>query len=168
MDGTTLIEATRIIAAIANIAVAFGYAGLGIFLAPKFDAGAPTWALTLFKLSGLLFFLMCSITHTHEAYHIWEGLLPREYWYDALYLSHMIVQAVASGMALVFAFGFINVRVFDKRFTREMIDRMANEATEQIAIGRRREDVGLAAREAAEIRDIATLLLEAYRKETQP
>ena len=44
------------IAVSSNLLIALGYAGIGIWVAPKFDAAAPSAGLKLTKLSALIFF----------------------------------------------------------------------------------------------------------------
>jgi hypothetical protein len=166
-EQATVVELWRVIAVASNIAVAVGYAGLGIFLAPKFDAGAPTWVLHIFKISGLAFFILCADTHIHEAYHIWDGLLPPEYWLDVHYLAMMVVQGIAASISLVLALGFINARVFDKRYTRALLDRMLEETADEIARGDRDRRISDTMRDARHVREIADLMLAAYQKDSE-
>jgi hypothetical protein len=166
-DQATVVELWRAIAIASNVAVAVGYAGLGIFLAPKFDAGAPTWVLTIFKVSGLAFFLLCADTHIHEAYHIWDGLLSPEYWLDLHYLGMMIAQGVAAATSLVLALGFINVRVFDKRYTRALLDRMLEETVDELARRDRSRRISDSMHNVRQVREIADLMLAAYQRDTE-
>lgn len=166
MDDST--EAWRLVAIVANLVIVLNYAGLGLALSSRFDAPGPSWALRLFRWSGLAFFLGCSYSHAHMALHIYDGVLPVAYWATWHYLAHIVLQAAAGTASLILAASFVSIRIFDKRFTREMIDRMIGEATEKAAYLGRLRDVSDVAAEASRAREMADLILDAMQKDRRP
>ncbi len=146
-----------------NLFIAMNYVGLGLVIARRFDAAAPTWALEIFKAGGLAFFIGCAYTYIHMAYHIAEGTVPPSFWLSWHYLAHIVLQAVGGLAAFLMSLTFINVRLFDRRFTREMIDRMVDEATDQAARSARLRGVSGVVADARRAREAADLILKAMK-----
>lgn len=154
-------DAVQVVVVACHLLVAGGYVGLGLFIAPRFDAAAPTWALRLFKGSGLVFFLTCAYSHAHFGVHIWDGVLQREVWATPHYVVHMVAQAVASVMALLLAFGFISLRVYDRSHYRGLLDRAIDEQAAKIAAGMKRLDIEHVVTETKRLADAAELVRRA-------
>lgn len=154
-----------VLVVVCHLLVTGGYVGLGVFVAPRFDAAAPTWALRIFKAAGLAFFVACAYTHAHAGWHITDGSLPREYWATWHYIGHMAVQAIASLTALVMAFGFMSLRIYDRRYYGPFLDREIDRQAEVIAHRVRSADVEYVASEAKRMVDAAEVILRAMRRD---
>ena len=116
-------------AVITNLAIAFAYLGIGIYVTPKFSLAAPSRGSRLAKLSGLTFFVTCGITHLELASHSlragtgggggdahtswlvgWHGLLVHG------------VQAVAGLGFLALATQYLQIRIFNKQYYEDVLD----------------------------------------------
>lgn len=97
----------------ANLLIAFGYLGIGLYVAPKFRFGRnPSGGSKVAKWSAIIFFATCAMTHIDLAYHAWTNTPV-----DFDNLSHMavcIIQAIAAPNFLIFASMFLNIRIEGK------------------------------------------------------
>jgi hypothetical protein len=158
-----LVSLLRALAITSNLVIALGYVMLGFLVSTKFDAAGPTWALFGFKVAGLTFFIMCAVTHLHEASHIYDELLPIAYWSTWHYQAHMALQAVAAIVASGLGLGFISLRIFDKRYYAGLLDRVIDEQAQELSVLARRADVERAAAEAQAVAEAAEIVLKAMR-----
>lgn len=152
-------SAMLLLAVISNVCISVGYAALGVLLASKFDAAAPTWALSTFKVSGLAFFLLCAATHGHNAWHIWTGQPddPLSWHYALIHVP----QAVAAIVASVTGCSFISLRVYDRRYYKGLLDREIDREAARLAATLRASDVEMVAADARRVAR-ATDLIGAY------
>lgn len=147
-----------------NILLAFVYLNLGLFFIPKIDAAAPAWALWLFRVVGVIFFVNRAVGRGLSAYYIWNGTIPVTYWLTAYYVGELTIQLVTTGTLMVLSFSLVHMRIFDRRFTQEMIDRMVDEAADIAAHdGRLRSVEGVVA-DATRAREMAELILSAIKE----
>ncbi len=114
-----------LVVAIENLAIAAGYVGIGAYVAPKFDAAATGLGLRLTKLSALVFFLTCAMTHTELAFHVFTDQ-P-----DWMISPHFIIvhglQAVAAPAFLVLATAFMSIRIFNRTLYERVLARRIEE-----------------------------------------
>jgi hypothetical protein len=157
------VDVLRIVAAVANAVIAVNYAGLGIFICTRFDAAGPTAALKTFRWSSLTFFLLCSVSHVEEMAHILDGLLPVAYWSTWHYLGHIVVQAIAGSVGLVFGLCFVSIRIFSTSYYAGLLDRAIDEQAKHLAAMVRTQDVKAVAHEARIVADAAELIHRAMR-----
>lgn len=113
------------IAVASNLAIAAGYGGIGVFVAPKFDAAAPSLGLTMTKLSALVFFITCSMTHLELAWHVYAD---RPAWMlDPHFLVIHTVQAAAAPAFLALASAFMSIRIYNRQLYEAMLARRIEE-----------------------------------------
>lgn len=153
------------LAVVADLMIALGYVSLGLLLASKFDAAAPTRTLLAFKASGLLFFLLCAATHAHLAWHAWTGAAGDPLAGHTL-LIH-VPQAVAALVASVLGWSFISLRIYDKSWYGPFLDRAIDRQAQEIAAQVRQSDVEHLATQARLVHDAAEVIAAAmqHRKE---
>lgn len=139
--------------------IAAGYVSLGFLLASKFDAAAPTRVLWTFKLAGLLFFILCALTHIHHAWHVAYGVQD-----DPLALHALLIhvpQGAAALVASVLGWSFISLRIYDRSYYGPFLDRAIDRNAREIAAQVRANDVEILATQARLVNDAAELIRKA-------
>ena len=125
------------ISVLANLVIA-GYAGTGIWVAPKFDAAAPSVGLRLTKLSALIFFLTCAMTHIEMASHVYYD---RPEWMLSLHFVVIhSVQALAAPTFLVLATAYMSIRIFNRELYEGMLARRIVEVRDEVLRLRRESE----------------------------
>ncbi len=113
-------------AIVTNAIIAFAYLGIGLYLVPSFVFDGPEdwgWRVRgarLARLSGLVFFITCAMTHIELVLHAADSSevalqLHDGRWIDSWHglLIHA-VQAVAGMAFLVLGIFFLTIRVTTK------------------------------------------------------
>jgi hypothetical protein len=126
------------IAVVSNLVIAAGYAGIGIWVAPKFDAAAPSGGLRLTKVSALVFFITCAMTHIEMALHV---ISDRPEWMLSLHflLIHTI-QGLAAPCFLFLATAFMSIRIFNRQLYEGMLARRIAEVRDEVLRTKREEE----------------------------
>ena len=93
-----------------NLIIAAAYAAIGIWITPKFQLGPISWGTRIARLSGLIFFLTCALTHVEMALHATDTSWQTE-WHG---LSLHVVQAIAGWTFLIAAVKYLRVRIYSQ------------------------------------------------------
>jgi len=118
------------IAVLSNLLIAAGYAGIGVWVAPKFDAAAPSGGLRLTKLSALVFFLTCAMTHVELALH---AFADRPAWMlSPHFLIVHTVQGLAAPTFLLLATAFMSIRIFNRQLYEGLLARRIAEVRDEV------------------------------------
>lgn len=125
------------IAVLSNLLIAAGYAGIGIWVAPKFDAAAPSGGLRLTKLSALIFFLTCAMTHIELAAHAYQDQ-PAWMLSPHFLLVHTI-QGLAAPTFLFLATAYMSIRIYNRSLYEGMLARRIAEVRDEV-LRQREED----------------------------
>lgn len=160
--------ASQIVAIVSTLAVALSYVGLALVLAPKLDVASPRWVLRGLRVMAAGFFIFCGHTHADLALGIISGEIAPSFWSSWHFLTFMPLQAIAATAALFVAASVGSVRLFEARYTREMIDRMVTEASEEVAYTGRLRGAEHMAADARRAREMADLILAAMEKDARP
>lgn len=144
-----------------NLLIVLAYVVIGILLVRKFDAAAPTWALSIFRVTGLTFFLTCAMTHGHMALHAFEGTAndPYSLHYTLIHLP----QALAGVVSAVLGWSFISLRIYDRSYYGSLLDREIDRQAREIASRIRASDIDTLAGEARRVADAALLIRNTVR-----
>ena len=110
-------------AVVANVLIALGYLGIGIWIAPQFDAAAPTWGLRATRASGLVFFVACAMTHLELAYHIAVDGFAVTWWSTGHFLIIHTIQALAAPAFLILAVRYLSLRIFNRTHYEHLLNR---------------------------------------------
>ncbi|MGE4164288.1 MAG: hypothetical protein AB7G23_21435 [Vicinamibacterales bacterium] len=125
------------VAVVSNLLIAAGYAGIGIWVAPKFDAAAPSGGLRLTKLSALIFFLTCSMTHIELALHAYTD--RPDWMLSTHFLVVHTIQGLAAPTFLFLATAYMSIRIFNRQLYEGMLARRIAEVRDEV-IRAREED----------------------------
>lgn len=151
------------VAIASDLVIGLGYIALGLLLASKFDAAAPTLMLALFKAAGLLFLLLGAATRLDLAYHTWSDTL-----FDPLAAYALVghaLQAVAAVVAAGIGWGFISLRIYDRTVYLGLLDREIDRQARLVAARVRAGEVDALAKEARRLCDAAELIRAAYGRQ---
>ena len=154
-------EVRLMIAVGSDLLIATGYLMLGALVVGKFDTAAPTWALRIFRLSGLVFFVLCAATHVHQAGHAFYRMEPDPTSGHALGIH--VVQGIAAVVASVIGWTFVSLRIYDRTEYLGLLDREIDRQARAIAARVRERDVDHLASEARRVADAAELISSALR-----
>lgn len=132
-------DARTVAAVLSNLAIAFAYMGIGLYITPKFSLAAPSRGSRLAKLFGLAFFVTCAITHLELAAHARgaseaeAGVDPQAAW---LLSWHGLIIHVVQGLAglgfLGLASRYLQIRVFNKQYYEHVLDERIRQIEGQI------------------------------------
>jgi hypothetical protein len=131
MTGDAVLNELMVWAAILfNVVISLGYGGIGVYVAPKFDAAAPSVGLKLTKASALVFFITCAMTHVELATHIYTD---RPAW---MLTPHFIVvhglQAAAAPTFLFLASAYMSIRIFNRQLYQGLLERRIVEVRDEV------------------------------------
>jgi hypothetical protein len=119
-----------IIAVASNVGIALGYAGIGIYVAPKFDAAAPSFGLKVTKASALIFFITCAMTHVELALH---AISDRPEWMlSPHFLLVHSIQAIAAPVFLLMASAYMSIRIFNRQLYEGLLARRIAEVRDEV------------------------------------
>lgn len=118
------------VAVVANLLIAAGYAGIGIWVAPKFDAAAPSGGLRLTKVSALVFFITCAMTHIEMALHVYQD--RPEWMLSTHFLLIHAIQGLAAPTFLLLATTFMSIRIFNRQLYEGMLARRIAEVRDEV------------------------------------
>jgi hypothetical protein len=115
------------VAIISNLAIAFAYLGIGLYVTPKFNLAGTSHGSRLAKLAGLTFFVTCAITHLELASHatgeIISAIETQAGWLISWHgiITHA-VQAIAGLSFLALAMRHLQIRIYNKQYYERVLD----------------------------------------------
>lgn len=107
----TGLDAALYTALVAHLTIAAGYVGIAIYIAPGFVLSRAAFGARLARLAGVTFFVLCALTHTEHAVHIWQHPEQMGWMADPFSLGYHILQAAAGWAFLVAGTLYLDVRI---------------------------------------------------------